>query len=164
MAVIKSLLVFCGSSMGNDPVYAKSAFETGVYLAQQGIRIVYGGAKVGLMGALADGALSQDGKVVGVLPEFLKNKGLKIALVYEHEKGHFEVWLSARNREISKRLEPEFTGSILNGIPVFHDAGNQDAIIECTLVSKPDFDDQVLLTDTICQSAQVFIDAVCKLL
>ena len=96
--------------------------------------------------------------------EFLKNKGLKIALVYEHEKGHFEVWLSARNREISKRLEPEFTGSILNGIPVFHDAGNQDAIIECTLVSKPDFDDQVLLTDTICQSAQVFIDAVCKLL
>lgn len=76
MAVIKSLLVFCGSSMGNDPVYAKSAYETGVYLAQQGIRIVYGGAKVGLMGALADGALSQDGKVVGVLPEFLKNKEL----------------------------------------------------------------------------------------
>ena len=96
--------------------------------------------------------------------EFLKNKGLKIALVYEHEKGHFEVWLSARNREISKRLEPEFAGLILNGIPVFHDAGNLDAIIEYTLVSEPDFDDQVLLTDTICQSAQVFIDAVCKLL
>lgn len=99
-----------------------------------------------------------------VSTEFLKNEGLKIALVYEHEKGHFEVWLSARNREISKRLEPEFAGLNLNGIPVFHDTGNLDAIIEYTLVSEPDFDDQVVLTDTICQGAQVFIDAVCKLL
>jgi len=94
----------------------------------------------------------------------LKDRGLKIAVVYEHEKGHFEVWLSARNREISKRLESGFAGPILDGIPVFHDAGNQDAIIECTLVSEPDFSDQAMLTDTICEGAKGFIAAVYKLL
>jgi len=99
-----------------------------------------------------------------VSTKFMKDKGLKVALVYEHEKGHFEVWLSARNREISKRLESEFAVLNLNGIAVFHDAGNQDAIIECTLVSEPDFDDQVVLTDTICQGTKAFIDAICELL
>ena len=83
-----------------------------------------------------------------VSTRFLKDKGLKIAVVYLHEKGSFEVWLSARNREISKQYESLFCGESLDGITVFHDEKNPDAILACTLVSSPDFEDQVLLTET----------------
>lgn len=68
------ILIFCASSQGNDPIYMKTAYEVGVFLAQQGIGIVYGGAKVGMMGAVADGALDNGGEVIGVLPDFLRNK------------------------------------------------------------------------------------------
>lgn len=94
----------------------------------------------------------------------LKDKGLKIAIVYLHEKGNFEVWLSARNREISKHYESFFCGKSFDGITVFHDDNNQDAIIECTLISSPNFEDQVILTDIIEQGIQAFITAVSNLL
>lgn len=69
---IKSITVFCGSRPGNDPHYMEYARKLGRTLASQGIQIVYGGAKVGLMGALADGALENNGKVIGVIPTFWK--------------------------------------------------------------------------------------------
>lgn len=72
--ILNSLSVFCGSSRGNEESYYDAAFETGVFLAEMGIRLVYGGAKVGLMGAVADGALSNNGIVVGVIPEVLMDK------------------------------------------------------------------------------------------
>ena len=71
---MKSVTVFCGSSMGTDPIYKSQAFLLGKTLAQQNIKLIYGGAKVGLMGAVADGALSENGKVIGVLPHFLGTK------------------------------------------------------------------------------------------
>lgn len=93
----------------------------------------------------------------------LKGKGLKIAIVYLHEKGSFEVWLSARNREISKQYESVFCGKSFDGITVFHDDNNQDAIIECTLISSPNFEDQVILTDIIEQGIEEFITAISNL-
>ncbi len=69
-----SLSVFCGSSSGNDDLIFKAAQETGQVLAKQGIQVVYGGAKVGLMGAVADAALAAGGLVVGVIPERLMLK------------------------------------------------------------------------------------------
>ena len=69
---MKSIVVFCGSSEGYNEAYREQAYELGSKLAQRGIRIIYGGAKVGLMGAVADGALLHGGEVVGVIPEFLK--------------------------------------------------------------------------------------------
>src|SRR5690606_4278417 len=74
--------------------------------------------------------------------EPLKNKGLKIAIVYVHEEGDFEVWLSARNRDIAKRYGCLLNGHISDGITVFHDEANQDAIIECILTSAPNFENQ----------------------
>jgi len=74
MQPMKSIVVFCGSSEGYDEAYYDAAYQTGALLAAQGIRIVYGGAKVGLMGAVADGALKNSGEVVGVIPGFLKTK------------------------------------------------------------------------------------------
>ncbi|MBB1139236.1 TIGR00730 family Rossman fold protein [Myroides sp. WP-1] len=63
--------VFCGSSAGSKQEYMKSATALGAVLAQRNIGVVYGGAKVGLMGAIADGALANNGEVIGVLPHFL---------------------------------------------------------------------------------------------
>ncbi len=71
---MKSICVFCASSMGSNPVYAATAFELGKILAENQIELIYGGAQVGLMGKVAEGALSQNGKVTGIIPEFLKTK------------------------------------------------------------------------------------------
>lgn len=71
---IKSIEVFCGSSAGHSPEYSKAAYELGKYLGENSIELVYGGAKIGIMGAVAQGALDNGGRVVGVLPEFLKTK------------------------------------------------------------------------------------------
>ena len=71
---MKSVTVFCGSSSGSDPIYRSQAAMLGRTLAQQNIHIIYGGAKVGLMGAVADAALSEGGKVVGIIPKFLRSK------------------------------------------------------------------------------------------
>lgn len=68
---MKSVVVFCGSSFGADEVYEKQAFRLGQVLAERKIELVYGGAQVGLMGAVANGALSKGGRVIGVLPHFL---------------------------------------------------------------------------------------------
>jgi uncharacterized protein (TIGR00730 family) len=71
---MKSVTVFCGSSSGTDPIYQSQAAMVGATLAQQNICIIYGGAKVGLMGSIAGAALSEGGKVVGVIPRFLRSK------------------------------------------------------------------------------------------
>ena len=68
---MKSLCVFCGSSPGNRPAYASLAVRTGELIARRGVTLVYGGGRVGLMGALADAALAAGGKVVGVIPQML---------------------------------------------------------------------------------------------
>lgn len=68
--------VFCGSSFGNDPAFTVAAETLGASLALRGYTLVYGGASVGLMGALADAALQGGGQVIGVLPDFLEKKEL----------------------------------------------------------------------------------------
>jgi uncharacterized protein (TIGR00730 family) len=68
---VKRVLVFCGSSPGARPEYVECATELGRVAAARGLEIVYGGASVGLMGALADGALAAGGSVIGVIPNRL---------------------------------------------------------------------------------------------
>ena len=74
MAKIESVCVFCGSNVGNRMEPRALAEETGRRLAEAGIRTVYGGGHVGLMGILADAALKAGGEVVGVIPEFLHER------------------------------------------------------------------------------------------
>ena len=69
MPELSSICVFCGSNGGADPAYLAAAETVGEGLAQRGIRVVYGGGRVGMMGALADGALAAGGEVVGVIPQ-----------------------------------------------------------------------------------------------
>jgi uncharacterized protein (TIGR00730 family) len=74
--MLKRVCVFCGSSSGFDPVYAKAAAETGALLAQRGIELVYGAGNVGLMGVVADACLRNGGRVIGVIPKLLEEKEL----------------------------------------------------------------------------------------
>ncbi len=69
---MKNIAIFCGASIGYDPVYAQQAKELGAFLAQRNIEIVFGGGKFGMMGSIADAALEKGGKVIGVIPDFLK--------------------------------------------------------------------------------------------
>jgi uncharacterized protein (TIGR00730 family) len=76
MPRLRSICVFCGSSKGAWPEYAAAAKATGQLLAERGIRLVYGGGNVGLMGVLADAALAAGGEAVGVIPQMLVDKEL----------------------------------------------------------------------------------------
>ncbi len=69
---MNSIVVFCGSSEGTKPEYVRQGYALGKTLAEQDITLVYGGAKIGVMGSIAKGALEADGKVIGVIPDFLK--------------------------------------------------------------------------------------------
>ena len=71
---MKSIAVFCASRPGNDDIYRKTTERVGALLAQNNYRIIYGGGRVGLMGALADAALAEGGEVIGVIPHFLDKK------------------------------------------------------------------------------------------
>ena len=71
---MKSICVYCGSSTGSDPAFLEEAVSAGTLIARQGLTLVYGGGKVGLMGAVADAALAAGGKVVGVMPADLVNQ------------------------------------------------------------------------------------------
>ena len=68
------ITVFCGSSLGVDKSFEIKARELGQKLAMEHIELVYGGANVGLMGAVANGVLDKSGTVIGILPNFLKAK------------------------------------------------------------------------------------------
>jgi uncharacterized protein (TIGR00730 family) len=71
---LSAVAVYCGSNFGNDPAYAAAAASLGGTLAERGIRLVYGGGQVGLMGVVADAALENGGEVLGVITEALVAK------------------------------------------------------------------------------------------
>jgi uncharacterized protein (TIGR00730 family) len=71
---LSAVAVYCGSNYGNDPAYAAAAASLGGTLAERGIRLVYGGGQVGLMGVVADAALENGGQVLGVITEALVAK------------------------------------------------------------------------------------------
>ncbi len=71
-AIIKSVCVYCGSAAGVRPAYAEAARALGTLLAREGIELVYGGGRVGLMGVVADAALAAGGRVTGVIPHALQ--------------------------------------------------------------------------------------------
>ncbi|GGW43047.1 LOG family protein [Arenibacter certesii] len=71
---MKSVVVFCGSNVGNDPKIIQMASQLGEAFAKDNIKLIYGGAKIGIMGKLAAGVLNNNGEVIGVIPDFLKLK------------------------------------------------------------------------------------------
>ncbi|MCK9211174.1 MAG: TIGR00730 family Rossman fold protein [Ignavibacteriaceae bacterium] len=71
---MKRLCVFCGSSFGANPAYVKAANDLGTAIAKRGIGLVYGGARVGLMGEIASSVIKAKGEVIGVIPKDLLEK------------------------------------------------------------------------------------------
>ncbi len=71
---IRSVAVFCGSRFGHDPAHAQACTTLGAGLAAAGLRLVYGGGGVGLMGIVADAVLAGGGEVLGIIPEFLQRR------------------------------------------------------------------------------------------
>lgn len=85
---IRSICVFCGSRHGNNPAYAENARELGRLMAERGIRLVYGGGRVGLMGEVADAVMAAGGEVIGVIPSLLIEKEVEHrGLTQLHEVG-----------------------------------------------------------------------------
>ena len=73
---MKSIAIFCGSSLGTDEIFAQTAEQTGRLIAERGQTLVYGGGRSGLMGIVADSALKAGGKVIGVIPQGLVDREL----------------------------------------------------------------------------------------
>lgn len=71
---MKSISVFCGSSEGNDNYIISQSYSLGVEFAKNDITLVYGAARIGIMGQVAKGVIDNNGKTIGVIPEFLKLK------------------------------------------------------------------------------------------
>ena len=74
MSKINAICVYCGSSPGTEPAFIEAAQKFGKIIAENGIRLVYGGGSVGLMGALAEAVLQHGGEVTGIIPEFLTKR------------------------------------------------------------------------------------------
>jgi len=80
---LKRIVVFCGSSIGFNPIYKETAVALGNYFAENKIGLVYGGGKVGMMGAIADTILKHKGEVIGVIPNLLEKEEVVHAGVEE---------------------------------------------------------------------------------
>jgi uncharacterized protein (TIGR00730 family) len=74
MSKINAVCVYCGSSPGTDPAFVKTARDFGKILAENGVRLVYGGGSIGLMGAVASAVIDNGGAATGIIPEFLTTK------------------------------------------------------------------------------------------
>lgn len=83
MADLQSICVYCGANPGGDPQFHETAESLGKAMAEAGIRLVYGGASIGLMGILAKTVLANGGEAVGVIPQFLKDREVMLTEVSE---------------------------------------------------------------------------------
>ena len=92
----KSIAVFCGSKLGNNPLFETHANELGKWMAENGISLVYGGGSVGMMGVIADSVMQNGGEVIGVIPKAL----------FKWEKGHqnISVLHEVEDMHVRKRM------------------------------------------------------------
>jgi uncharacterized protein (TIGR00730 family) len=83
MSKIKTICVYCGSGPGTNPRFVEAAIALGKALAENGIRLVYGGGSIGLMGAIATSVLDHGGTVTGIIPDFLTSREHALTRVQE---------------------------------------------------------------------------------
>jgi uncharacterized protein (TIGR00730 family) len=83
MSEIRSICVYCGSGPGADPAFVAAARAFGTILAQNKVRLIYGGGAIGLMGEIASAVLDHGGEVTGIIPEFLKEREIALKRVQE---------------------------------------------------------------------------------
>ena len=93
---IKSLSVFCGSKNGSDPLFVEHAKQIGYLLAKNNVTLIYGGGNKGIMGAVANAVLENNGKVIGIMPRFLA--------VPEHQHKGVTEMIEVEDMHVRKRL------------------------------------------------------------
>lgn len=99
---MKKIAVFCGASIGFQPIYKQAAEAVGAYFGRNQIGLVYGGGKIGMMGALADELLKHQGEVIGIIPHLLKHE----EVVHSELSELIEVkTMSNRKVQISKLVD-----------------------------------------------------------
>ena len=113
---IGSLGLFCGSSNGADPAFAEAAAALGAILAARGVRLVYGGGAVGLMGACARAVTAGGGRVLGVIPEFLRLPEVA------YEDGELVVVASMHERKATMFAEADAFAVLPGGIGTLEEA------------------------------------------
>jgi hypothetical protein len=149
MTAIRSIAVFCGSRTGADPAFARAARELGLGLAAAGMRLVYGGGGVGLMGIVADGVLEGGGTVLGVIPEFLTRREVAHAGVAD-----MTVTDSMHSRKQLMFAEADAFVSMPGGL------GTLDETIEVLTWRSLDLHDKPILLCDVAGSAAPFLAAI----
>src|SRR3546814_9591601 len=96
---VTSVCVFCGSRVGDAPVYRAAAQRLGGLLGERGITLIYVGGQVGLMGVVADATLAAGGRAVGVIPDFLRRREVAHAGV-DLEIGRAQLWNPVTNADL----------------------------------------------------------------
>ncbi|RPE00156.1 TIGR00730 family Rossman fold protein [Aureibaculum marinum] len=99
---MKRIAVFCGSSTGYNSIYANEAKKLGLHMAQNNIGLVYGGGKIGLMGAIADTVMENKGEVIGVIPHLLRHEEVAHSAI---SKMIFTKKMSKRKVKISQLVD-----------------------------------------------------------
>lgn len=132
MTKIKSICVYCGAATGADAVYLETAIALGRLLAAEGIRLVYGGGGVGLMGATARACAEAGGKVTGIIPDFLLGK--------EQAFDHAHELIVTRDMHERKRLMFERADAFValpGGIGTLEELIEQLTWVQLNRHSKP---------------------------
>jgi uncharacterized protein (TIGR00730 family) len=83
MTQLSSICVYCGSSAGDDPIYAESAERLGSAMGEAGLGLVYGGGAIGLMGITARSVMAAGGHVTGIIPQFLREREVMLETAHE---------------------------------------------------------------------------------
>jgi uncharacterized protein (TIGR00730 family) len=135
--------------MGHKPAFAEAATELGRGLAAAGIRLIYGGGRVGLMGAVADGVLSGGGEVIGVIPEFLTKREVAHSGLSEMLVTHSMHSRKQRMFELSDAF-----------IMMPGGLGTLDEIVEIITWRQLELHDRPILICDIAGSAKPVIDAI----
>lgn len=125
---VKTMSVFCGSAMPTNSIYIESIRSFGAKIAQKGIRLVYGGASVGLMGEVANAAINKGGEVIGVFPTFFNENEIA------HKKLNQQIYVSSMSER--KQVMAEMSDAFI----IFPGGyGTLDEMYEMLTYSQLDF-------------------------
>ena len=131
---MKAICVFCSSSNAVEEVYHQSATDLGHRIGQLGLDLVYGGARIGLMGAVARGVHDKGGRVVGVIPEFFRKKDKTIEYV---EADELIVTKDMRNRKAIMDERSDAFIVLPGGVGTLEEAMEIVSMKQLCLTDKP---------------------------
>ncbi len=137
MVKLEAVVVFCGSGEGNDPIYMAQAEKMGAILAQNNIKLIYGAGGKGLMGAVAKGALDNDGYVIGATVRTLYE--IEQADLVDTAIQKFEVWDKMSNRKVSMTKQTDAICVLPGGL------GTLDELFEVLVLRQIQISDKPIV-------------------